>query len=114
MSTSATPKDQLRRVIDDPVPIGVRVEVGTLEGVAPEARDVGQPKLHEGFRPLVHLDGALDGQVEFIVANPDGHDVAIIAEVHQRIPGALLHLAGNVRDHVVAIEVDLVGFLAGL
>ena len=67
-----------------------------------------QPQLHERLRPLTHCIGALQGQVELVVANPYRHDLAVIAEIHEGVSRALLHLSGQVGTHVVAVEMDVV------
>src|SRR5271166_2694488 len=51
---------QLRHVIDHPVKVRVRVEVGSLERIAPQADNMRQAKLDEGLGPLLHRVRALD------------------------------------------------------
>src|SRR6185312_3363029 len=52
--------------------------------------------------------------MELVVADPHRDDLAVIAEVHEGLPRALLRLAGQVRNQVVAVEMDLVGGVADL
>ena len=56
--------------------------------------------------------GALHRQMELVVADPHRDDVAVVAEVDDGVSRALLHLAGQVGNHVVAVEMDLVGLVA--
>jgi len=57
----------LGHVVDHPVRVGVRVEIGPLERVAAQVHDVWEPHLHEGLGPLFHRVGALQRQVELVV-----------------------------------------------
>ena len=98
----------LRNVIDHPVPIGVRVEISSLERIATQVDDVWHAQLHEWLGPLLHLMRALHRQVELVVADPYRHDLAVIAEVHDGVSRACVHLAGEVWNHVVTVEMDVV------
>src|SRR6516225_8239048 len=44
---------QHRCLIDDPVPIGIGIEISPLEGIATQAEDVRHAQLHERLRPDV-------------------------------------------------------------
>ena len=96
-------------VINHPIKVSVGVEIGALERVAAQVEDQREPQLHQRLRPGHHTDRALHGQVELIVADPDRHDFAVVAEVHDGVSRALLRRAGHVGNHVVAVEMDLEG-----
>ena len=58
--------------------------------------------------------GALLHQDDLPVLHPDGQNVAVVADVEEELPRALLHLPGQVGQHVDAVDVDLVGLVADL
>ena len=73
----------LRDVIDHPIPIGVGVEVGAFERIATQVHDVRHRSFTNGSAHCSIVVRALDREVELIVADPHGHDVAVIAEVDE-------------------------------
>src|SRR5262249_41756022 len=95
-----------------PVQVGIRVYFGPLERVAAEVHYVWYPKLHERLGPLSHRVGALYRQMKLVVANPDRHDIAVVAHVHDRVSRALLRLTGQVGNHVVTVEMDVIRLAA--
>src|SRR6516162_7872038 len=105
---------QNRRVIDHPIPVGVGVEIGALKRVATQAEDVRYPQFHQRLRPDVHLKGTLYGKLQLPVTETNRHELPVITEVDQRLPRTFLHFAGEVRQHVVAIEMDVEGLIADL
>ena len=50
----------------------------------------------------------------FQFSNADAQDVAVVGEVDHPAPWALLDLAGQVRQQVVAVDMDLVGHVPDL
>ena len=77
-------------MIDHPVPVGVRVEVGPLERVATQVQICGTRSFTNGSAHSSICIGALHRQTELLVADPYRDDVAVIAEVNEARLAALL------------------------
>ena len=71
-------------------------------------------QLHERLHPALQLLGSLLHQHALPVLHTDGHDVAVVADVEEGIPRAFVHLAFQVRQHVVTVDMHLERLLAGL
>ncbi len=97
-----------------PIPVGVRVLVGAFERIASEVEDLRRPELHERFEPAHQLVGALLHQHDLPVLHPDAEDVAVVAHIEEDVPWALLRFAGEIRQHVHPVDVDLKGLVAHL
>jgi hypothetical protein len=95
-------------VIDQPI----KVELRALEWIAAQIEDQRQPQFHQRLCPLHQPLRALNRQVELIVADPDRHELPVVAEVHDLVSRALLHRPGQIRNKVVAVEMDLEGLLS--
>src|SRR5438270_8682516 len=93
---------------DHPVPIGIRVFVRTLEGIAAQIEHFRRPQLHERLEPTRELSGSLFHEHHFPVAHANCQDVAVVADIEEKLPGAFLRFAGQVGKQVVAINMDLV------
>ena len=65
------------------------------------------PDLQRALAALLH-------EHDLPVLGPHAEHVAVVGEVDHPAPRALVHLAGQVRQQVVAVDVDLVGHVAGL
>src|SRR6476659_3077696 len=52
--------------------------------------------------------------MELVVADPHRGDLAVIAKVHEGLPRALRCLAGQIRNQVMTVEMDLVRHVSDL
>src|SRR5262245_56013022 len=92
----------------DPVPVGVRGDVGALVGIGAEVEELREPQRRERLRP--HLQrplAALLDEDELPVLVPQADHVAVVVEVEELLPRALRLLAGEVGELVEAVEVHL-------
>src|SRR5215813_5676282 len=96
-----------------PVPVGVGILVRPLEWTASEIEDLRSAQLHERFEPAHQLFRALFHEHHLPVAHAQRQDLAVVADIEEELSGALPGLANKVREQVVAIDVDLVGLIAG-
>jgi outer membrane protein OmpA-like peptidoglycan-associated protein len=73
---------------------------------------MGKPQLREGLCPILQRPFAtLLFKHQLPVAMPQRHDAAIIADVEEVVPSTLLHLPGQVRQLVNAVDAYLEGFV---
>ena len=101
--------------VDQPVPVGVRRDVGALERVGAQVEQLRRPQWGERLEPdLQRALAALLLEHDLPVLRPDAEHVAVVGEVDHPAARALVHLAGQVRQQVVAVDVHLVGHVAGL
>ena len=103
-ATSRLHEVELGSVIDHPIPVGIGVEVGAFERIASQIEDQRHPQLHQRLRPRRHRLRTLFLKTELLVADPDRHDVAVIADVEEGLSRALLHLAGQVGHQVEPVD----------
>ena len=101
-------------VRNDPIPIGVRVFVGSLERVAAQVEHFRRPEFHERLEPAQQLFGSLFHEHHFPVAHANSKKVAVVAEIEKVFPGALLRLSGQIRQEIMAVDVHLVGLAPNL
>ena len=99
---------------DHPVVIGIRALVGPFERVAPQMEHLRDAQLYERLHPALQALRPLFHEHDFPVAHPDRHDIAVVTDIEEELPGAFLHLAAQVRQHVVAVDVNFEGLVAGL
>ena len=100
-------------VVEHPVVVGVRGDVGALERVGAQVEELRHaqrderlgPDLQRPLHPLLHED-------DLPVVEPQREHVAVVGEVDEPLPRALVDLAGQVRQQVVAVDVDLEGRVA--
>ena len=102
-------------MIQQPVPIGVGGDVGTFVGIGEQVEDLRHPQLGEWFGP--DLQGArlallLKDKLPVVVAQ--AHQIAVVGEVEELPPGALLGFALPIVKLVVTIQVDMEVFVAHL
>ena len=100
-------------VVEDPVVVGVRRDVGALERIRPQVEELRDPQRDERLGP--DLQRALDALLhehDLPVVEAEREHVAVVGEVDEPLPRALVHLAGEVGQQVVAVDVDLEGLVA--
>ena len=112
-------RDQGRRrqrevvIFEEPVPVGVRRHIRPLVGIGAQVEQLRdaqdgerlEPDLQRPLTTLLHED-------DLPVVESDGEHVAVVGEVHEALARALVHLAGQVRHKVVAVDVHLVRHVA--
>ena len=76
--------------VDHPVVVGVRVFVGLFERIAPQVEEQRHAQLDHGLAPHLQLFGAVLQVGRLPVAHADGHDVAVVAHVDERLARRVL------------------------
>ena len=100
-------------VIDKPIVVGDRGDVGALEGIRAEIKDLWHAKGDKRLGPDAQRAGLpLFREHELPIVVAQRHDLLVVIAVDERDPRALLRLAGQVRHQIIAVEVDLVGHVA--
>ena len=99
---------------NNPVPVCIRALVGPLEWVTPEMEHLRGPQLHERLKPAYQPLRPLFHEHDFPVAHPDRQDIAVVTDIEEELPGAFLHLAAQVRQQIIAIDMNFEGLVAGL
>ena len=94
---------------DQPVPVGVRGDVGPLVGVRPQVEHLRHAQVGERLGPDLHRALlALLGEDELEVLVTHADDLTVVVEVDEAVACALVGLAGEVVELVVPVEVVLV------
>ena len=84
-------EDRGTRVVEDPVVVGVRGDVGPLVGVGAQVEELGHPQRDERLGP--DLQRALDALLhedDLPVVEPQRDQVAVVVEVDEALARALL------------------------
>jgi hypothetical protein len=95
--------------VEQPVVVGVGGDLSALVGVAAQVEDERHAQRHEGLGPGAEGAGGLllqEDQLPVVVAQRG--EVAVVGEVEDLVARALVGLAGEQRQDVVAVQVDLV------
>src|SRR6266850_6397020 len=95
-----------------PVDIVRGVVLGFLEGVAPQVEEERHSQLDEGLGPHLEALRALLLEDHLPVFVAQRHQVAVIAPVEELLARPFPALALQIRQQVVAIEVDLEGLVS--
>ena len=101
-------------MFQDPVPVTIGVVVGPLKGIPAQVEDLRQTQGDKGFGPKLHGLGPLLGEDGFPISISNSHNLAVIIGIEEPVPRALLGLAGEVGQDIVAVDLDLEIFIAGL
>ena len=97
-----------KRTIEPPVVIGVRVVLCFLEGIAAQVADQRRTQLYVRLAPDTEGLTAVFEESHFPVLIAGGHDLTIVAYIPELVARRFLHLAAEVVELVVAVEVVLV------
>ena len=102
-------------MVEDPVPIGVRRDVGAFVRIHPEVVDLGQAQWSKRLGPNRHCARhALLGEHHLEVVVAHRHQVAFVAEIEELLTRIFRGLAGQVRQQVVAVEMHFESRVADL
>ena len=104
---------QEEQMIDEPIPVGIRIFVSALEGVAPQVEELRHSQVDERFAPTGHLLCPLLLKDYLPVARPQGDKPAVVVNISEEIPRTLLGLPGEMWQHVYAVDVDLERLVSG-
>ncbi len=114
------PDQKLRRIgqvdaVNQPIPVGVRGNVRSFEWVSTQVEHLGYAQEDKRFCP--DQDCALDtllgkDKLPIVIAQP--HQIAIIGEVDDALARSLFHLAGEVRQEILPVNMHLEGLVASL
>src|SRR5208337_3130208 len=92
-------RNEQKGMVERPVVVGVRRDVGPLVRVDTEVEDFWHAQRGERLAPDPQCSwGALLEEHELPVVVPQRHDLGVIVAVNERIAGALVRLAGQIRD----------------
>src|ERR1700741_4515530 len=86
--------------------------LAALEGVGAQIEELGDAHLRQRFAPHFEPLAPLLGEVHFVPPHPDSHALAVVAPVDEALTRRLVRLAGEERQQVHAVEVNLVGLAA--
>ena len=93
-------------MIEPPIPVGVGTFVRALKGITPQVEDLRQAQLDKRFRPELHTLGALLHKDHLPIVDADGRNPAVIVGVEEELARALVGLAQQVGQDIVAIDMD--------
>ncbi len=99
-------------VIDHPVEVCVGCDIGTLEGVCAQVKQLWNPQPCEGLHP--NLNGAwrpLLHEHHLPVIVPERGQIAVVGEVKEFLARAIFLCAGQVGKQVIAVQVHLEGLV---
>jgi len=97
---------------DHPIPVSVRVFIRPLKRVAAQVEYLWGPELDERLEPAHQLLRPLLHQHQFPIANSDREDIAVVADIENKLPRALLRLAGQIGQQIVPVDMYLEGLVA--
>ncbi len=95
---------QQKSMVHPPIPVGVRGDGRPLIRIRAQVEQPGYPRIHQGFSPDQH--GALCpllGKYDLPVIVTERLQIAIVGEVEELLARALLLLACQVGQEVIAI-----------
>ena len=102
-------------VVEQPVVVGVRGDVRPLVGVRPQVEHLRHPERGERLGPdLQRPPDPLFHEHQLPIVEPQAGDLLVVVAVDERLARALVCLAGQVRNEVVPVEVNLVRHVAKL
>src|SRR5215467_11382594 len=109
--------DGLRRytnigMVEPPVVIGVRRDVRLLIRIGPQVEELRKPQGSERFLPYQQSSlGTLFSKNKLPVVVAQTDQVGVIIKVVELLAWTLLRLTGQEWQHVIAVEMDLKGFV---
>jgi len=106
---------QQKSMVHPPVPVGVRGDGRPLIWISAQVKKPWYPRIYQGLAPDQH--GALCsllGEDHLPVIVAERLHVAIVGEIEELLAGTLFLLAGQVRQEVVSVKMNLVFHIARL
>src|SRR5262249_55377667 len=106
---------QQEYVVDEPVVVRIRRNVSTFIRVGPKIEYLRDSQACERVCPNQQLSGGallLEHDLEIVI--PERDHLLIVVDVEESLSWTLLNLPGQIRDKIVAIEVNLVSHVANV
>jgi hypothetical protein len=92
-------------ILQEPVVVSVRGDVGALEGIGPQVVELGNAQSRERLGPHTQRPfAALLHEHDFPVVESQRDQVAVIVEVDETWTRTLLLLAGQIRRQIVTVD----------